>query len=745
VAMKTPWFFAVFAGFLSLWLAGCGSKPEPGQPLGDLLDSLTSDPIRAARLDSPPTRFESSYDRRGGNDDHNWFPHQNPDGWAILADLRGPGLLTRFWCTGGLRPERRLRFFFDGEKTPRIDRTLAEILSGAYPFPTPLARWEEKCFLSYVPMPFAERLVIMVDDWEYTTGKRKFFHQLNWRPLTNAPVSLPGAPEEESARALRRFAEDFVTAPRAGSAPGASAAEATISPGSEALLAELAGPFVLREIRLTAEDLSPAMLRDAVLEIAWNGAAQPSVRVPLGDFFGSVWGRVRYQSRYFGLEEETFVSRFPMPFEHSARLVLRNEGDAPLRVSLEVRGDPVDSWDPDWGLFHAVWNRSGPAPGRPHAILDAEGRGKYVGCILAAVSRDKSWWLLESDEMMFRDGETRPFWHGTGLEDYFNAGWYYENAFVRPLHGLVFKAPFRTVQYRLHDLDAVPFDESLRVLMERGPRNESRGVFESVAFYYLDRPRGVELADERDPPEMPLARYTLMTELANLERLGDYRAASEAVERWMTTHPDDPGIPMLALRRIAYVERMEGFAAAEPLYREFIESTESALAKRNAELLVWFHERPTHALALLYSKNPSRLSIDGKPVLQGGNPQRLAVAPVELRPGPHAVSVEARRIGYPDWIQACVRTHGGLIGTGSDWRTSFRPEQQSKRPGFDDSGWAVVGDALHEGPPPIPHVAMDAHPFVDMHSRAAAVWTSEPWPDGVSQALFREEFWIDGE
>lgn len=75
-----------------------------------------------------------------------------------------------------------------------------------------------------------------------------------------------------------------------------------------------------------------------------------------------------------------------------------------------------------------------------------------------------------------------------GLEDYFNGGWYYGNVLTRPFHGVLFIAPFRTVQYRVHQTDPVDFQSAVSVYSERGPDHASHGWMESVSFYYLDAP-----------------------------------------------------------------------------------------------------------------------------------------------------------------------------------------------------------------------------------------------------------------
>ena len=534
---------------------------------------------------------------------------------------------------------------------------------------------------------------------------------------------------------MARFTEDFEQTKLPEEKSQIVAFSAEVISQSERLLAELKGPSVIRQIEIT-----PEFLRSAVLKIYWDGSAEPSVVVPLGDFFGSVWHRTRYQSRFFGLEGDTFVCRFPMPFKTSARIAIANESKEPLRLKTEIQIS--NDWKNDMGYFHAAWHRSGPKPGRPHPILLAEGRGKYVGCILSATSFDRSWWLLESDEYMIRDHETKPCWHGTGLEDYFNAAWYYKNVIARPLHGLVFKAPYRTVQYRLHDLDAVHFDEKMAVMLERGPGNASHGTFESTAFYYIEKPTGVTLAADRIPPKDPLALYTLMGELANLERFNDYVGASEAIDQWLTVYSRPQVDSVLHLRQIAIIERLQGIDVARPLYEEFIEETTSAVAKQYAEQLLWFHESPSHALLTVFCKNRTSVYLDGRKISEGGNPQHLVAVPLKLTPGTHAMSLESEKGQYPDWVQACLRTHDGLIYTDLDWRFSFPTQGVGdwRKPGFDESSWYIVKSSYVEGPPAAPYVWMAPHPFVDMHSKPFGIWISEEWPAGAPHAVFRKEF-----
>jgi len=174
----------------------------------------------------------------------------------------------------------------------------------------------------------------------------------------------------------------------------------------------------------------------------------------------------------------------------------------------------------------------------PHTILKTGGRGRYAGCILSVVSADRSFWALESDESMFIDGKKT--WQGTGLEDYFNAGWYYGNVFARPLHGLPIKAPFRTVQYRLHLTEPVLFDRNFELQFERGPDQASHAAYESVVFYYLEKPQmSGGRVENRAAPVDTLQPYTLMTDLWNFERFGDLQGCCHPGVTERLTEPDE--------------------------------------------------------------------------------------------------------------------------------------------------------------------------------------------------------------
>jgi hypothetical protein len=86
--------------------------------------------------------------------------------------------------------------------------------------------------------------------------------------------------------------------------------------GEQRTLAEVKNRSgMVRRIWMTLNDRSPGMLRGLRLEMCWDGATQPAVRAPLGDFFGVRLGSVvPFQSALFSSPEgRSFYASIPMP------------------------------------------------------------------------------------------------------------------------------------------------------------------------------------------------------------------------------------------------------------------------------------------------------------------------------------------------------------------------------------------------------------------------------------------------
>ena len=425
----------------------------------------------------------SSYDRTGGNDDgfsgRYSFLRKEGDG-LVIAELRGPGALTRIWTpTPSSDP---VEFFFNDEPAPRLRLPFIELFNGKTPpFVAPLTGAGAGGYYSYVPLEFTKSVKVVVRAPKFQ------FYQINY------VLYEPGV-------AVRDFQPgDSFQLPPADLTGQTVRGRHVLSPGKPTTVFETKKPGRIVSLKLGPAQAFAGDDRAVVLRIYWDGSERPAVEVPAADFFGYSFGAPAARSLLVGAEEDWTYVRFPMPFNRSARieLVLERTAGPPLTVQSEVvfLDRPKE---PGEGLFHAAWRRENPTTeGRPFTFLDVQGRGQVVGAILQAQGAETGQTLFfEGDDETTIDGETTV--HGTGSEDFFNGGWYdlpgrWYDRLSLPFSGCLEyrKHLARTGGYRLLLADAYSFRRSLLLTIEHGGQgNRVLADYTGVTYYYLDRPEG---------------------------------------------------------------------------------------------------------------------------------------------------------------------------------------------------------------------------------------------------------------
>ncbi|MCC6727910.1 MAG: DUF2961 domain-containing protein [Chthonomonadales bacterium] len=272
-----------------------------------------------------------------------------------------------------------------------------------------------------------------------------------------------------------------------------------LDPGAVLEMPVLQGPGIVRHMWFTSHAGGVHELNALTLRIYWDGRTEAGVEAPLGDFFAVGHGTpaavesVPVQVSPTG----SLTCYWPMPFHRSARIVVTN--DNPERgagLYWQVDWTQLPSLPTDAPLFHARYRQEYPAVGgRDYRIADIEGRGRYVGTVMA-VTLAQDGWFGEGDDFFYIDGEDVPSLQGTGTEDYFNDAWGF-----RERTGLWFGQPRwqgwsagdSGVCYRWHLPDPVDFERSLRLELEhKGNRAapeeawyvERPDFLSSVAFWY---------------------------------------------------------------------------------------------------------------------------------------------------------------------------------------------------------------------------------------------------------------------
>jgi len=423
----------------------------------------------------------------------------------VLFDEVGPGVVDRVWMTGFESYffgtfSGDVAFEFDDEPSPRWTGKRSDWFGGATaPFLAPLAGDPSSSsggFYSVLPLSFAKRLRI-------TSTVVPNYLNVTWTRLPRNANVTSFQPEDDTSALAAQLASAGAEDPKGVTPDLDVEGPLQIAPGSEAVLWEREGPGTVLGLELFPPG-SDEIPEGLVLEGTWDGAPEPQVAAPLSDLFGASLGEGA-RSIAFGRESGRFYFYFPMPFARSARLSIRNHGSSSFQgfrfrlTAVERRLGHAP------GYFHAAARRERTVPGAPdYKLLDAAGSGHVVGVVMTAgcaesgqcrmpSTGDVDGAQLEGDERISVDGSRWPQIHGTGLEDFFNGGFYFEGgAFALPTHGNPVQTPssprhpgtnLRSM-YRVMLADAVPFRAGIRLTTEHGPINDVAAELSSTVFFY---------------------------------------------------------------------------------------------------------------------------------------------------------------------------------------------------------------------------------------------------------------------
>lgn len=306
------------------------------------------------------------------------------------------------------------------------------------------------------------------------------------------------------------------------------------------------------------------------LRVTFDG--RRTVDAPVGDFFGVGLGQRPVATLGFVVDPgREYRTWWPMPFAAEAEVSLVNASERPVTAGeLGVTWHRDATWaralGPDGraGRFHATSRAGRTVPGRDWQLATLEGQGKVVGISQTVRGAEPGRTYLEGDERVWIDGARSPQLHGTGTEDLYLAGWYYNRGpFSTPFSGhsahLAGTAgcPYECdAMYRVMAADALAFHAGLAASIEHGPDNRVAGRYRTTTYWYgraspvLVRTDRVEVGDPRSEaaaglvgggPVRRLSARVLgpdgVTEVADLLRVG-HRPTTFRV----AVDPDNAGV-----------------------------------------------------------------------------------------------------------------------------------------------------------------------------------------------------------
>jgi len=460
--------------------------------------------------------------------------------YEIVPRVEGPGMVTRIWFAhqqhqsynnpkdmsreeewanwGNLGEVGNIRFYLDDEMVPRVNVGIKDLFVGKHPFPAPLAAFYASANggnINYVPIPFQKSIRIA------TTGRPRMM-QIQVKRFVGNPISMIASPATvhnpattfqsfspvpsiNEQAALERAAQAWQTC-TPSTMPEFQTFELAI-PKNKSGEIQFNQPGTIAGLRVHV----PRGMDDSVwMQVFWDGEPQPSMTAPLRAMFSTAEKLLPYRSLPVGfmdsLQEHLFYLNFPMPFD-SARIVFLNERAETLPLTVEVA--LRDSLPGTENVrLHAYFGtrrvEKREDDGDNYVVIDVNGRGKYLGMILNAWDLDRralngpldEHWrfpYLESNVDVWVDG--RLALPGTGIEDDFNASYYYVFAGYPGyntkycLAGMTLldystnKEP--SSQYRFYLNDAPEFTKHLRVEVQHGNKGNNLSVtYSSTAFWY---------------------------------------------------------------------------------------------------------------------------------------------------------------------------------------------------------------------------------------------------------------------
>ena len=485
-------------------------------------ESITRFPDHGYRL----VQF-SSYDRQSIHPDSaGWFANNDYTQFIreefnegrreyVMLEAEGPGAIVRWWMTFGNvnALNSYVRVYIDGLESPVIEGMAPELVGRGLLAPdplsaavSPLTEPQRQGYNLYLPIPFSEKCKITLENDSvvitpqrrtpsiyYNIGARLYEEGTRVVSMKNEMLTEDTLAIFECARTLlpEREAEnknELKSFTSGKYAPGEACSVIISKPGFAV------SSFTLK---LAGKD-TVAALKQSIIRMRFDG--KETVEVPAGCFFGTGYTYNSYRTLFTAADADGTLSSFRlMPFRDSCEISVVNRTSDSLIVIASATMSPYQ-WDESSMHFGASWkeyaavetagseNTGGTGLHTDLNIADLKGRGLYAGDAVLVFNSADAWWG-EGDEKIYVDGETFPSSIGTGTEDYYGYAWCRPEPFSHPLiaqpTGSGNFHPGMSVNMRYRILDAIPFNESIRVDIELWHWVKTTIDYSVTSYYYL--------------------------------------------------------------------------------------------------------------------------------------------------------------------------------------------------------------------------------------------------------------------
>ncbi|MEV1175405.1 DUF2961 domain-containing protein, partial [Nonomuraea sp. NPDC049784] len=455
------------------------------------------------------TRQFSSFDRAGGNTQDGFdgaYSCLRKSGTScVIAEDTGPGEISSIWFTrdeGNVSATGTITIELDGATV--VSAPLQSLVNGQVggPFVYPLvANADQSSGGVYikVPMPYRESMRVYVQN-------NPLFYHVTYRHFPDAEGVKRFDVTENATDVVNLLKASGIRDPKPAQ-PGTQTVneKATLTAGQQREMARVTGSGAISALRVRVPDAQATDDTLAGLRLRLDFDGRNTVDSPVGEFFGSGLGEHPAKSLLFAMDTAPggwYTTWWPMPYRTEAKVSLVN-GTGRTLTDLEVQ--VTSAADPAWagalmpggkaGYFTTESRRGAVVRDADWLFADRTGRGKFVGVshtMQGLVPSGNTRQYLEGDERVHVDTALSPQLHGTGGEDFYESGWYFNRGeFSNPLNGNPAHEKFAEgcqyecdATYRLMLSDGVEYSSALRFGIEHGFQNDTPATYGSTAFLY---------------------------------------------------------------------------------------------------------------------------------------------------------------------------------------------------------------------------------------------------------------------
>lgn len=469
----------------------------------------------------------SSHSPHQQNGDSEHYLYKDEHGDAVVLDVTGPGCIKSMWGTV-IDPNSIMKFYFDGEKTPRYQINTIELYKGNdLLFHNPLVSYDRRGYYiedayagnSFVPITFEKSLKICIEGkptfyhilyetYPYGTDKKEIEHRDNKDFISSAmKISGNNAWDGKNIEEIRSEFEN-------------------LNPWQTIDLFNSKESGVIRALEIETDSLD-VFLQNVYIHMIWDDknvktenipqkeklayeknddSRLLNVMAPIGMFFASPHYVMDVESLPLSIKilpngKIGLLCNFSMPFWRNGRISLFNKSDYTFGkissiVKIEDNAYPEDRT----GYFTTFYRKGITEYGRDWLFYESQGTGWFIGVVQSCRLEH----YCEGNEHFYIDGNKTPQINGTGTEDYYLGCFWPNMKYNTPFAGCVndvriisggdpnkfltiYKEDYLypAVYYRFHLEMPIPFYKSIDARIQHGGESNIESEYASLAYLYI--------------------------------------------------------------------------------------------------------------------------------------------------------------------------------------------------------------------------------------------------------------------